>query len=181
MSNVRNESNRLVGEHLFSGAPTYQELSAGLHRSPEVESDDPKAILDRLSMVAPIAASLIIIPPVEFDSPAPAEVRDAWRGVGLPVRARIEHFRYAGIHAVDAIYSLENQPLEDEQLEQTRAMAASWWRDYFRKTVAEELGQTPERTLNTSFLVFPTSNGELLPVSEKWFLRQQAVANQLEQ
>lgn len=153
-------SSEIVGDYVFSAAPSYQELSAGLHRSPEVDLDDPEAILNRLGMVAPIAASFIITsPPTEQSSPAPPDVREAWRGIGLPVRTRIEMFRYVGIHAVDAIYSLENQSCSEEWHNNISAEAADWWREYFRKTVAEDQGQSPERTLNTSFLVFPTSDG----------------------
>ncbi len=182
MARFSTGASEIVGDYVFSAGPSYQELSVGLHRSPEVEQDDPVAIMNRLGMVAPIAASFIITsPPTEQFSPAPPDVREAWRGIGLPVRTRIEMFRYVGIHAVDAIYSLENQPCSEEWRNKISAEAADWWKEYFRKTVAEEQGQSPERTLNTSFLVFPTSYGILMPVSEKWFLRQQVAANPAEQ
>ncbi len=174
-------SSEIVGDYVFSAAPSYQELSAGLHRSPEVDMDDQEAILNRLGMVAPIAASFIItIPPTEQSSPAPPDVREAWRGIGLPVRTRIEMFRYVGIHAVDAINSLENQSCSEEWRNNISAEAAAWWRKYFRETVAEKHDLSSERALNTGILVFSTCDGVLIPVSEKWFLRQQTTTNQVE-
>lgn len=177
MARFSSGANEVVADYVFSGAPSYQELSTKLHHYPEAEIDDSAAVLNRLGMVAPIAASFVVAsPPSEKSSPAPPDIREAWRGIGLPVRTRIEIFRYVGIHAVDAIYSLENQSCSEEWRNKISVEAAAWWREHFRKTVAEEQGLSPERALNTGFLVFPTSDGVLMPTSEKWFLRQQSPA-----
>lgn len=181
MARFNSGASEVVADYVFSGAPSYQELSAELHRCPEAEMDDSTAVLNRLGRIAPIAASFVVTsPPSEQNSPAPSDVREAWRGIGLPVRTRIEMFRYVGIHAVDAIYMLENQSCSEEWRNEICVEAAIWWGEYFRKTVAEEQGLSPERALNTGFLVFPTSDGVLTPISEKWFLRQQSPADSTE-